>query len=85
MEQIEKIKSYSNLFDNSNDPDHLFYYQVLTSDKFLMDINEQFKFIKLLMYLDKSYYFIEPTLNERTKAIITLKEHNNSKFFEKKF
>ena len=50
-----------------------------------MDINEQFKFINLLMYLDKSYYFIEPTLNERTKAIITLKEHNNSKFFEKKF
>tara|TARA_Y100000813_G_scaffold197564_1_gene183175 strand:- start:1770 stop:2276 length:507 start_codon:yes stop_codon:yes gene_type:complete len=84
MEQIEKIKSYSNIFDKSNDPDHLFYYQVLTSDKFTMDINEQFKFIKLLMYLDKSFYFIEPMINDNNKAIITLKEHKNQKFFEKK-
>lgn len=84
MEQIEKIKSYSNIFDKSNDADHLFYYQILTSDKFTMDINEQFKFIKLLMYLDKSFYFIEPMINDNNKAIITLKEHKNQKFFEKK-
>jgi hypothetical protein len=35
------------------------------------------------MYLDKGYYFIEPTLNENTKAIIILKEHNNKKFYQK--
>jgi|SaaInlStandDraft_7_1057024.scaffolds.fasta_scaffold01212_11 hypothetical protein len=83
MEQINKIRAFSNKFDNSNEPDHLFYYQVLNSDKFTMDLNQQFKFIKLLMYLDKGYYFIEPTLNEQTKAIIILKEHNDKKFYQK--
>lgn len=84
MKNIEKIKSKISLFEGSNDPDILLYYQILNSDKFLLDFEQQFKFIKLLMYLDDSYYFLEPQLNDSTKAIITLKEHNSKKFYEKK-
>ena len=84
LEKINEVKSFSHLFENSNDPDMLLFHHILTNDSFNLDTDKYNKFLKLLMYLDKSYYFIAPYITNESKAIITLKEYKGNKFFEKK-
>ena len=84
IEKINEVKSFSHLFENSNDPDMLLFHHILTNDSFNLDTDKYNKFLKLLMYLDKSYYFITPYINNEAKAIITLKEDKGNLFFEKK-
>jgi hypothetical protein len=84
-DNVIKIKSKSHLFENSNDPDSLLYYQILTNDKFTLDDKMYEKLIKLLMYLDNSFFYIDPRLDDNTRALLTLKKYSDkSYFYEKK-
>ena len=85
-----------NLFVNSNDPDHLFYYQFLKNDSFqigimnqmnsndssLMNLNMK-KINKLLMFLNNDYYYFNPYISNNLQ-VFTLSK-NNDKYFVEKF
>jgi hypothetical protein len=84
MLHINKIRSCAYLFENSNDPNILFYYQILTNDKFSLSETKILKFIKLLMYLDNSFYYIQSNLDGKL-VIATLICTKSSPYYEKNF
>jgi hypothetical protein len=65
IKEINKIKSFSHLFENSDVRDLMLYHQVLTQDSILLNENEIKMLNALLLYLseDKYIFFIKNNLN----------------------
>ncbi len=65
IKKINKIKSFSHLFDNSDIRDLMLYHQILTQDSILLNDNEIKMLNALLLYLseDKYIFFIKNNLN----------------------
>ena len=65
IKNINKIKSFSHLFENSDNKIMMFYHQLLTQDSILVS-NEEVDYInKILLYLSEDIYFFNApnTLN----------------------
>ena len=54
---IDKIKSMSHIFQNSDDPDMLLFHRILTQDTINLEEDEIGKLNDLLLYLSDSLYF----------------------------
>ena len=65
IKKINKIKSFSHLFENSDIRDLMLYHQILTQDSILLNDNEIKMLNALLLYLseDKYIFFIKNNLN----------------------
>ena len=61
VEQVKKIKSFSHLFENSDDKDMLLYHAILTQDSILLNKDETKKLLDLILYLSEDlYFFVQP-------------------------
>jgi hypothetical protein len=73
---INNIKSKNYLFENSNDKDILFIYQLLTNDVLLIDgseVNNNLKLInKALSYLSNSILMLNPVNNSNNMQFLGL-------------
>lgn len=61
INKINKIKSFSHLFENSDNEDMMLYYSILTQDRIQLNEKEMKKLYKLLLYLSEDlHYFVNP-------------------------
>lgn len=61
IEQINKIKSFSHLFENSDDRDMMLYHSILTQDSIVLNKEEINKLFDLILYLsDDIFFFNQP-------------------------
>ena len=61
IKEIDKIKSFSYLFENSDDKDMMLYHSILTQDSIQLNKSETKKLLNLILYLNDDYYFfIQP-------------------------
>jgi len=58
IKKIEEMKNLSYLFENSDDPDMLFYHQILTQDSIFIDDSQLEKLLSFLLYLGGNTYFL---------------------------
>lgn len=79
VKQIEKIKSMSHIFLNSDDEDILFFYKILTNDSLLLNDEQIPKLNSLLLYLSESIYFFNTINNSGNIQLIYL-DNINEKF-----
>ena len=70
---IKKIRNFAYLFEKSNNKRMLFYHQYLTQDVILITDEEQLNWInKLILYLDNSIYYLNPTNHKNNMQFITI-------------
>ena len=70
---IKYIKSFSHLFESSNNNKSNFYYQLLTQDVLLLSEQIMIDWIKeLILYLSDDLYIFNPTNTESNIQFITL-------------
>ena len=75
IKNINKIKSFSYLFENENDNISNFYYQLLTQDIILIKSNEELELInKLFLYLSNDLYYFNPLESNLNIEFYTLKK-----------
>jgi hypothetical protein len=73
INHIKKIKNMSYLFEGNMNPRLLFYHQFLTQDVILINDEEQIEWInKLILYLDNSLYYLNPTNHKNNIQFITV-------------
>jgi len=74
IKQIKFIKSFSHLFEASNDMKNIFYYQLLTQDAILItdEANMIIWINELLLYLSDDLYIFNPSNSESNIQFITL-------------
>jgi hypothetical protein len=73
IDAIDKIKSYSHLFESINDIRMNFYYQLLTQDIiYISDINLLTWINELLIYLYKDLIYFNPTNSQGNIQFIGL-------------
>ena len=61
VEKVNKIKSFSHLFENSDNKDMMLYHAILTQDTILLNKDETKKLLDLILYLSEDlYFFIQP-------------------------
>lgn len=74
-ENIKKIKKNSKMFKNSNNKRSMFYYQFLTQDVLAITEDIQVYWINsLLLYLDKSIFYLNPTNEKNNLQFINIKK-----------
>jgi hypothetical protein len=70
---IKNLKSFSHLFESSNDLQINFYYQLLTQDVLLLSDQKMIKWINdLILYLSDDLYVFNPINSESNIQFITL-------------
>ena len=70
---IKKLKSFSHLFESSNDVKINFYYQLLTQDVLLLTDDKMTKWInELILYLSDDLYMFNPVNSETNIQFISL-------------
>jgi predicted adenine nucleotide alpha hydrolase (AANH) superfamily ATPase len=78
---IKYIKSFSHLFESSNNIKNIFYHQLLTQDVLLVSDEKMIKWInELILYLTDDLWVFNPINSEANTQFITLvniKEKNN--------
>jgi len=73
VQNINKIKNLSHLFENYNDPQANFYYQLLTQDVLLISNDTMLEWInKLLVYLSDDIYHFNPINSEQNIQFINI-------------
>ena len=74
IKKIDQIKNLSYLFENSDDPEMLFYHQILTQDSILLDDSKVQKLLAFLLYLGGNKYFLHSVNNSGNIQLIFLNE-----------
>ena len=74
IKKIEQIKNLSYLFENSDDPDMLFYHQILTQDSILVDDDKIEKLLAFLLYLGGNKYFLHSINSSGNIQLIFINE-----------
>lgn len=70
---IKHLKSFSYLFESSNNIKTNFYYQLLTQDVLLLSDNKMINWInELILYLSDDIFIFNPTNSELNIQFITL-------------
>ena len=73
IKNINRIRSFSYLFENDTHPRVLFYHQLLTQNMLLITDNKYIDWInKLLIYLNNDIYFFNPTNSKNNLQFITI-------------
>ncbi len=73
IKQIDKLKSFSYLFENENDEKSIFYYQLLTQNVILITDNKLIKWIgDLIIYLSNDLYMFNPSNNDGNIQFLSL-------------
>ena len=70
VSKIDKIKSFSHLFENSNDKKMLLFHQILTQDSIMLDSKEVNDLNKLILYLSEDMYFFNTPNNSGNIQLI---------------
>lgn len=74
IKNINRIKEFSYLFENSNDKTMMLYHQILTQDSILLDSKEILLLNKLILYLsDDLYFFNTPNKSNNIQIIYITK------------
>ena len=72
IQKIKEIRKNAKLFKNNNLKSK-FYHKILKQEKTLINNNEQYQWLnKLLMYLNKDYYFLNPSNSHNNIQMIGL-------------
>jgi hypothetical protein len=73
IKNINRIKSFNHLFENSSDKISLFYYQLLTQDTILVKDTKMLDLInQLLLYLSNDIYYFNPYNEDNDIEFISL-------------
>jgi hypothetical protein len=73
IKNINRIKTFNHLFENSSDKRILFYYQLLTQDTlFIKDTNMLDWINELLLYFSNDMYYFNPYNEEMDIEFISL-------------
>ena len=73
IKNINKIKSFNHLFENSSDKKALFYYQLLTQDTIVVKDTSMLDWINyLLLYFSNDVYYFNPYNEEMDIEFISL-------------
>jgi hypothetical protein len=73
IKNINKIKSFNNLFENSIDKKMIFYYQLLTQDTLIIKDNKMLDWInELLLYMSDDIYYFNPYNENNNIEFISL-------------
>ena len=73
IKNIQKLRSFSHLFDSDSDPIITFYYQLLTQDMMYITDMKMLNYInELILYLTDDMYYFNPTNSESFIQFITL-------------
>jgi hypothetical protein len=73
IKNINKIKSFNNLFENSLDKKMIFYYQLLTQDTLIIKDNKMLDWInELLLYMSDDIYYFNPYNENNNIEFISL-------------
>jgi len=59
IKEVNKIKSFSHLFENSTDKNMMLYHSILNNDSILLDDKEVESLLKLILYLNDDMYFLK--------------------------
>ena len=74
LDQVNKVKSFSHLFENSSDKDMLLYKSFLDHDSILINEEEQKKLLDLILYLGNDIYYFVQTNKDGNLQLIYLSE-----------
>jgi len=70
IKNIERIKSFSYIFENDNKEKSIFYYQLLTQDSVYISKSKMLKWInELLLYLSNDIYYFASIINSNIQFI----------------
>lgn len=76
ISNIKKIKTFSHLFENSDNKLMMLYHQVLTQDSIILDPEEIYQVNKLILYLSEDLYFFNSPNNSGNIQIINISKIN---------
>ena len=76
IKSIYKIKSFSHLFEDSDNKIMMFYHQVLTQDSILVNKEEMDLLNKLILYLGEDIYFFNTNNSSNNLQLIFLSKIN---------
>ena len=81
IKKIKEIRKSAKLFKNTNNIKSKFYNRILTQEKSEINNNKEYKWLnKLLIYLNKDFYFLNPSNSHNNIQIIGL-HRIKEKFF----
>jgi hypothetical protein len=73
IKNIQKIKSFSHLFDSDTDPKNNFYFQLLTQDVLYIQHEKMLEWInELILYLSDDIYYFNPINSDQNIQFLTL-------------
>ena len=76
ISNIRKIKSFSHLFENSDNKLMMLYHQILTQDSILLNTEEIYLLNKLILYLSEDLYFFNSPNHSGNVQIINISKIN---------
>ena len=76
IENIRKIKSFSYLFENSDNKTMMLYNKILTQDSIILNTEEQYQLNKLILYLSEDLYFFNTPNNSNNIQLINISKIN---------
>lgn len=73
IKNIQKLKSFSHLFESEIDPKFNFYYQLLTQDVLYIQNEKMLEWInELILYLSDDIYYFNPINSDQNIQFLTL-------------
>ena len=74
LPKINKIKSFSYLFEDSDDKTMMFYHQILTQDSILLNEDEIILLKNLILFLSEDLYYLNSINSSQNLQLLYLSE-----------